>query len=76
MAAKNVDDLLAAIRALPLAARRALIERATHEAEDDTPKPGVVAAQAAASADSPRFPVRPGHVIGSLDREDLYADGD
>jgi hypothetical protein len=39
MAAPTVDGLLEAIRQLPLDARRALIARATRDADDDTPEP-------------------------------------
>jgi hypothetical protein len=39
MAAPTIDGLLEAIRQLPLDERRALIARATRDAENDTPKP-------------------------------------
>ena len=39
MAAPTLDELLAAIRRLPLDERLQLIERATNEAAEDTPKP-------------------------------------
>jgi hypothetical protein len=39
MATPSVDELLAAIRQLPLDERRTLIERATRDADNDTPKP-------------------------------------
>jgi hypothetical protein len=42
MAAPTLDDLLAAIRRLPLDERLRLIERAAHEAAEDTPKPAQV----------------------------------
>jgi hypothetical protein len=38
-----VDEILATIRGLPLSERRRLIERATLEAVEDTPKPAAVA---------------------------------
>jgi hypothetical protein len=37
-----MEELLAAIRRLPLDKRLELIERAGHEAEADTPRPAVV----------------------------------
>jgi hypothetical protein len=39
LAISNVDDLLARIRSLPLEERLRLIERAAHEAAEETPKP-------------------------------------
>ena len=39
MASPSIDELLAAIRQLPLDERRLLISRATQDAEEDTPKP-------------------------------------
>jgi hypothetical protein len=39
MATPTIDELLAAIRQLPLDVRRALIERATRDADEDTPRP-------------------------------------
>jgi hypothetical protein len=39
VAISNVDDILARIRSLPLEERLRLIERAAHEAAEDTPKP-------------------------------------
>jgi hypothetical protein len=39
MATPTIDELLAAIRQLPLDERRALIERATRDADQDTPRP-------------------------------------
>jgi len=39
VASSSTDDLLAAIRRLPLDERRRLIERAAHDADEDTPKP-------------------------------------
>jgi hypothetical protein len=39
MATPTLDELLAAIRQLPLDERRALIERATRDADQDTPRP-------------------------------------
>lgn len=42
VSASNVDDLLAKIRSLPLEERLRLIERAAHEAAEDTPKPSDV----------------------------------
>jgi hypothetical protein len=42
VAISNVDDLLARIRSLPLEERLRLIERAAHEAVEDTPKPSNV----------------------------------
>jgi hypothetical protein len=42
MAASNTDDLLAAIRRLPLDERLRLLDQAAHEVEEDTPKPGPV----------------------------------
>jgi hypothetical protein len=44
MASQSPDDLLAAIRRLPLDERLRLIQRAAREAEDDTPEPASVAA--------------------------------
>ena len=44
MAEPNVDELLAAIRRLPLAARLRLIERIARDASEDTPHPPNVAA--------------------------------
>lgn len=41
MASPNIDELLAAIRQLPLNERRALIERATRDADQDTPHPPI-----------------------------------
>jgi hypothetical protein len=38
MAAPSIDELLAAIRRLPSDERRRLIERAVHEADEDTPR--------------------------------------
>lgn len=49
MASQSTDELLAAIRRLPLDERRRLIERAVHEAAEDTPKPPPVAASPAPS---------------------------
>jgi hypothetical protein len=42
VAIANVDELLARIRSLPLDERLRLIERAAHEAAEDTPKPSNV----------------------------------
>ena len=42
VAAPTMDELLAAIRQLPLDKRLELIERAGHEAAADTPQPPVV----------------------------------
>ncbi len=39
MAAPTIDELLAAIRQLPINERRALIDRATRDADQDTPHP-------------------------------------
>jgi len=39
MAAPNMDQLLAAIRQLPLDERRTLIERASRDVDEDTPAP-------------------------------------
>jgi len=39
MAAPTMDQLLAVIRQLPLDERRTLIERATRDADEDTPRP-------------------------------------
>jgi hypothetical protein len=39
MATSTIDELLAAIRQLPLDERRALIDRATRDADQDTPRP-------------------------------------
>lgn len=44
-----MDDILAAIRRLPLEERQRLIERAAHEAAEDTPKPASVGASATPS---------------------------
>jgi hypothetical protein len=66
---------LAAIRALPVEQRRALVQKALSALGEDTPEPGVVKpALADASQGALQFPVRPGQIIGSLSREDLYAD--
>jgi hypothetical protein len=43
MSASNVDELLAAIRRLPLDERLRLLERAARDAAEDTPKPGAAA---------------------------------
>ena len=42
MAAPTMDELLAAIRRLPLDERLRLIERAVHDISEDTPKPAQV----------------------------------
>ena len=42
MAAPTLDELLAAIRRLPIDERLRLIERAAHEAAEDTPTPAPV----------------------------------
>lgn len=42
MIAPTLDQLLAAIRVLPLDERLRLIARATHEAAEDTPKPAPI----------------------------------
>ena len=47
MAAQNLDELLAAIRQLPLDERRSLIEQAAREADADTPTPPQTAESAA-----------------------------
>jgi hypothetical protein len=39
MATPSIDELLAAIRQLPLGERRTLIERATRDADQDSPHP-------------------------------------
>lgn len=39
MATSTIDELLAAIRQLPIDERRALIDRATRDADQDTPRP-------------------------------------
>ena len=44
MAQPNMDDLLAAIRRLPLEDRLRLIERVARDASEDTPKPVPAAA--------------------------------
>jgi hypothetical protein len=49
MAAPTTDDLLAAIRRLPLEERLRLIDQAAHEAAEDTPKPAAVSASPAPS---------------------------
>jgi hypothetical protein len=49
MAAPTTDDLLAAIRRLPLDERLRLIEQAAHEAAEDTPKPAAVSTSPAHS---------------------------
>lgn len=49
MAAPTIDDLLATIRRLPLDERRRLIERASREADQDTPKPPATGPSAAPS---------------------------
>lgn len=43
MATPTVDELLAAIRQLPLIERRTLIERATRDVDEDTPQPPAAA---------------------------------
>jgi hypothetical protein len=43
MAASTADEILAAIRRLPLDERLRLLARADHEAAEDTPKPPLVA---------------------------------
>jgi hypothetical protein len=45
----STDEILAAIRRLPLDERRRLIERAVHDADEDTPKPPPVGAEPAPS---------------------------
>jgi hypothetical protein len=47
MAVSTTDELLAAIRRLPLDERLRLIEKATNDAAEDTPKPAQVAEKAA-----------------------------
>jgi hypothetical protein len=42
VAISNIDELLERIRSLPLEERLRLIERAAHEAAEDTPKPSSV----------------------------------
>jgi hypothetical protein len=42
MVAPNIEELLAAIRRLPFDERLRLIERAAHDAAEDTPSPGAV----------------------------------
>jgi hypothetical protein len=42
MAAPTLDELLAAIRRLPIDERLRLIERAAHDAAEDTPAPAPV----------------------------------
>ncbi|HKY35342.1 MAG TPA: hypothetical protein VJN18_05345 [Polyangiaceae bacterium] len=42
MAISDIDQLLARIRSLPLEERRRVIERATQEVAEDTPKPASV----------------------------------
>lgn len=49
MASPSTDELLAAIRRLPLDERRRLIERAVHDADEDTPKPAPVGVSPAPS---------------------------
>lgn len=49
MASPKTDELLAAIRRLPLDERLRLIEKATSEATEDTPKPARVANASAPS---------------------------
>lgn len=49
MASPSTDELLAAIRRLPLDERRRLIVRAMHDADEDTPKPPSVGASSAPS---------------------------
>jgi hypothetical protein len=49
MAAPTLNELLAAIRRLPLDERLRLIERAAHEAAEDTPKPAPVGDSSAPS---------------------------
>jgi hypothetical protein len=49
MSSLTSEDLLAAIRRLPLHERLRLIERAAHEAAEDTPEPGAVELSAAPS---------------------------
>jgi hypothetical protein len=49
MAAPTTDNLLAAIRRLPLEERLRLIDQAAHEAAEDAPKPAAVSASPAPS---------------------------
>jgi len=42
VATKSFEEILAQIRSLPLADRRKVIERATHEVAEDTPAPSGV----------------------------------
>jgi hypothetical protein len=49
MASPTTDDLLAAIRRLPLDERLSLIARASSEAEEDSPKPPRATAASAPS---------------------------
>jgi len=49
VASPSTDELLAAIRRLPFDERRRLIERAAHDADEDTPKPPPVGAFSARS---------------------------
>lgn len=60
MASPSTDELLAAIRRLPLDERRRLIELAVHEVDEDTPKPPPVGPSATPSllglmADAPEL---------------------
>jgi hypothetical protein len=49
VASPSTDEILAAIRRLPLDERRQLIERAVQDADEDTPKPPPVGASSAPS---------------------------
>jgi hypothetical protein len=49
VAVNTIDELVAVIRTLPVAARLRLIERVAHDVAEDTPKPPTVAAERAAS---------------------------
>ena len=59
MAAPTMDELLAAIRRLPFDERLRLIERAAHDAAEDTPRPPAVQSPApslvALMADEPEL---------------------
>jgi hypothetical protein len=48
VAINPIDELVAAIRRLPVEARLRLIERVAHDVAEDTPKPPAVAAERAA----------------------------
>jgi hypothetical protein len=70
----TIDEILATIRHLPLAERFRLIERATREATDDTPKAPAVAGEHRLSVDeflAARLAPPPG--VGTVSWQDMEA---